>query len=82
MNTALKYPQHLRGVIISNMVASVPRYEAYVARFKNELTPDDRKTLEKVRSRRQLRRARIPEDRLRTHLHQAHLPPGSLARAG
>ena len=41
---ALKYPRHLRGVVISNMVASVPRYEAYVARFQNELTPAERKT--------------------------------------
>ena len=44
---ALKYPQHLRGVIVSNMVASVPRYENYVARFKKELTPAERATLEK-----------------------------------
>jgi proline iminopeptidase len=44
---ALKYPQHLRGVIVSNMVASLSRYEAYVAQFKNELTPIERKTLEK-----------------------------------
>lgn len=44
---ALKYPQHLRGVVISNMVASIPRYEAYVARFHNELTPDERKTMQK-----------------------------------
>lgn len=40
-------PQHLRGVVISNMVASVPRYEAYVAKFKSELTPAERKTLDK-----------------------------------
>jgi proline iminopeptidase len=26
---ALKYPQHLRGLIISNMMASIPQYNAY-----------------------------------------------------
>jgi proline iminopeptidase len=49
---ALKYPRHLRGVIISNMVASVPRYEAYVARFKNELTAGERKILDKYEAAR------------------------------
>jgi proline iminopeptidase len=50
---ALKYPQHLRGVVISNMVASIPRYQAYVARFKNELSAADRKTLKKYEAAKQ-----------------------------
>ena len=39
---ALKYPQHLRAVVISNMVASISRYEAYDVKFKDELSPPDR----------------------------------------
>lgn len=47
---ALKYPQHLQGVVISNMVAGLANYEKYVAKFRNELTPAERKTLEKYES--------------------------------
>ena len=50
---ALKYPQHLRAVVISNMVASIPRYESYVARFKDELSAADRKILDKYEAAKQ-----------------------------
>ena len=44
---ALKYPQHLKGLIVSNMVASIPRYEMYAAKLRAELTPDELKIMEK-----------------------------------
>jgi proline iminopeptidase len=44
---ALKYPQHLKGLIISNMVASVPAYEKYVARFHDELSAADRAVVDR-----------------------------------
>lgn len=36
MEYALKYPQHLRGLVISNMMSSAPAYDAYA---KNVLIP-------------------------------------------
>ena len=41
MEYALKYQQHLKGLIISNMVASIPRYEAYNTMLRSQM----RKTL-------------------------------------
>ena len=44
---ALKYPQHLKGVIISNMMASIPAYNAYA---QNVLMPAmDQKALAEIR---------------------------------
>jgi len=37
---ALKYGEHLKGLIISNMVASIPGYVKYVTRLRNELPPE------------------------------------------
>ena len=44
---ALKYPQHLKGVIISNMMASIPAYNAYAQKV---LMPAmDQKALAQIR---------------------------------
>ncbi len=37
---ALKYPQHLKGIVISNMMASIPRYVKYVNKLRDELPAD------------------------------------------
>ncbi len=34
---ALKYPQHLRGLVISNMTASIPLYEKHMAELRAQL---------------------------------------------
>ena len=44
---ALKYQQHLRGLVISDMVASIPRYVAGVNRLLQEMPADQRAILEK-----------------------------------
>ncbi len=41
MEYALKYQQHLKGLVVSNMVASIPRYEAYNTMLRSQM----RKTL-------------------------------------
>jgi proline iminopeptidase len=37
---ALKYPEHLKGIVISNMVASIPGYVKYVTKLRDELPAD------------------------------------------
>jgi proline iminopeptidase len=37
---ALKYPQHLRGLVISSMTASIPSYVAYMSELRKQLPPD------------------------------------------
>jgi proline iminopeptidase len=37
MEYALKYPQHLKGIIISNMSADIGKYQTYVNKLKNQL---------------------------------------------
>lgn len=44
---ALKYQQHLKGLIISNMTAGIPSYLAYINRLRSKLPKDSRKILEK-----------------------------------
>ncbi len=36
---ALKYQQHLKGVIVSNMTASIPKYEKYNAFLRSQMRP-------------------------------------------
>jgi proline iminopeptidase len=48
---ALKYPQHLKGVIISNMVASIPGYVKYVNKLRDELPLNVVKTMKKYEAR-------------------------------
>jgi proline iminopeptidase len=42
---ALKYGQHLKGVVISSMVASTASYEKYVAKLRAQFPPAVQKTL-------------------------------------
>jgi proline iminopeptidase len=44
---ALAHPEHLKALIISDMTASSPSYEAYAQKLLQELTPEDRATLKK-----------------------------------
>ena len=37
---ALQYPQHLKGIVISNMMASIPAYVKHVLRLRDQLPPD------------------------------------------
>jgi len=37
---ALKYPQHLRGLVISDMTAGIKSYEAYAAELRKKLPPE------------------------------------------
>jgi len=46
MEYALKYPQHLKGLVISNMMASIPAYNAYA---RNVIMPSmDQKVLAEI----------------------------------
>jgi proline iminopeptidase len=44
---ALAHQDHLKALIISDMTASIPAYEAYAAKLLQELSPEDRATLKK-----------------------------------
>jgi proline iminopeptidase len=44
---ALVHQEHLKALIISDMTASIPSYEAYAAKLLEELSPEDRATLKK-----------------------------------
>lgn len=37
---ALKYQEHLKGLVVSNMVASIPRYEAHVNELRLRMDPE------------------------------------------
>jgi len=38
---ALEYPQHIRGLIVSNMTASIASYTEYLGELRAELPPED-----------------------------------------
>ena len=44
---ALKYQQHLRRLVISNMTASIPAYVQYLKVLRSQLSPADQATLSK-----------------------------------
>jgi proline iminopeptidase len=48
MEYALKYPQHLRGLVISNMAASSDAVLRHTAEWKRVLSPEDRAKLEVI----------------------------------
>src|SRR6266511_1644220 len=49
MEYALKYQQHLKGLVISNMIASIPKYNAYAEQV---LMPAmDQKALAEIKAR-------------------------------
>jgi len=48
---ALKYGQNLKGLVISNMVASMPQYVRYVNKLRNELPPDVIATMQKYEAK-------------------------------
>ena len=48
---ALKYGQNLKGLVISNMVASIPQYVRYVNKLRNELPPDAIATMQKYEAK-------------------------------
>ena len=48
---ALRYGQHLRGVVISNMVASIADYQAYIGRLRRRLPESVRRVLDEYEAR-------------------------------
>ncbi|MEJ2007574.1 MAG: proline iminopeptidase-family hydrolase [Acidobacteriota bacterium] len=48
---ALKYPQHLKGIIVSNMMPSIPAYGKYANKLRDELPPDVVKTMKKYEAK-------------------------------
>ncbi|MBI4552546.1 MAG: proline iminopeptidase-family hydrolase, partial [Candidatus Latescibacteria bacterium] len=48
---ALKYQSHLKGLIISNMTASIPAYVEYINELRRKLPPDIIKVLEKYETK-------------------------------
>jgi proline iminopeptidase len=48
---ALKYQRHLKGLIISNMTASIPSYVKYINELRRRFPPEIVKTLEKYEAK-------------------------------
>jgi proline iminopeptidase len=48
---ALEYPQHLKGIVISNMMASIPQYVKYVNKLRDELPPEVVRTMKKYEAK-------------------------------
>jgi proline iminopeptidase len=55
MEYALKYQQNLKGLIISNMMASIPEYEKYNGILRNQMRKTLLDTLEKYENRNDLK---------------------------
>lgn len=47
MEYAAKYPEHLKGIIISNMTASIPDYVVYINKLRNKMPEEQVKTMKK-----------------------------------
>ncbi len=48
---ALKYPQHLRGIVISNMTASIKSYMEHTAELRKALPPETQAVLDKYEAK-------------------------------
>jgi proline iminopeptidase len=48
---ALKYQQHLKGLILSNMTASINAYLKYINELREQLSPEIKQVLEKYESK-------------------------------
>jgi proline iminopeptidase len=48
---ALKYPKHLKGLVISSMTASIPSYVAYMSELRKQLPPDVIAVLDKYEAK-------------------------------
>jgi proline iminopeptidase len=49
---ALKYPKYLRGIVISNMVASIPEYVRYINKLRGQFPTEIVKKLEEYEAKR------------------------------
>ncbi len=69
---ALAYPQHLAGLVVSNMTASFPSYVRHVKQLRDALPPDISKTMKRFED---VGDYESPEYQalLMTHLYSKHL---------
>jgi proline iminopeptidase len=69
---ALAYPQHLSGLVISNMTASFPSYVEHVNQLRSQVPPDARSEMRKFEERGAYA-APAYEELLMEHLYAKHL---------
>ena len=69
---ALKYQQHLKGLIISNMTASIPAYVAYINELRQQLPPDIIRLLDKYEATGDYEAPEY-EEALLKHIYTKHL---------
>lgn len=69
---ALKYQAHIKGLIVSNMTASIPSYVAYTNELRQELPADVLRVLEKYETN-EAYTAPEYEEALFTHLYTKHI---------
>lgn len=71
---ALKYQQHLKGLVISNMTASIASYVESINKIRRELPPEDLRVLEKYEAKGEYKRARIRTSYVPACILALHLP--------
>lgn len=69
---ALKYQQHLKGLIISNMTASIPAYVAHINELRNQQPPEVIRVLKKYEATENYSAPEY-EKTLLTHIYSQHL---------
>lgn len=73
MEYALKYQDNLKGLIVSNMVASVPEYNKYAQDVLGPQLPDDvRKEIKEIEANKDYANPRY-EELLMTHFYTEHI---------
>ena len=73
MEYALKYQEHLKGLIVSNMVASVPEYNKYAQEVLGPLLPEDvLKELKEIEADKDYANPRY-EELLMEHYYTEHI---------
>jgi proline iminopeptidase len=63
---ALKYPQHLKGLILSDMTASMASYNAYASVLRKELPPDAIAIIDKYESKNEFEAPEYMETLMKT----------------
>ena len=72
MEYALAYQQHLKGLILSNMTASIPAYVAYINELRAQQSPEVLRILEKYEATEDYDAPEY-EETLFTHVYRQHL---------
>jgi proline iminopeptidase len=75
MEYALKYQDNLKGLVISNMMASIPDYEKYNGTLRNQMRKSLIDSLTAYENKGDYKNPRVRRTRVQRILHPTSLPP-------